>query len=144
MGKILIIKDADFSVNGMSLGEQTDIASTITLTRGYNVNGATTNQPNTRLGTANIVNLSSYISQGYTKLVAVLLTTGAHLHCLKLTNADESQQQRPSEGYVADNLSIDLTSSLPYLRYSTSKVEGTYGSATYTASALARILLIKY
>lgn len=142
MGKLLVIKDADFSANGMALGEQEDIASTITLTRGYNVNGPTTF--NSRLGTADKLNLSSYISQGYTRLVATLLSPSAHSQCLKMVNSDESQEIRPSASYTTEPLSVDLTSSMPYLRYSTSKTSGDYSATSYNASTLARIVLVKY
>ncbi len=141
MGKVLIIKDADFSANGMPLGTTIDIASTLTLTRGYNMVGAAGDN---RLATEPNVDLSSYISQGYSILIATIKSPTVSLHCLKMTNAAGTQEVRPSASYTTNELKVQLTSELPYLRYGTSKITGTYSSASYSADALAEIKLIKY
>lgn len=141
MGKLLIIRDADFSANGIQLGESVDIANTLTLTRGYNMVGATGNG---RLATEPNVDLSSYISQGYRVLVAKIKSPTVHNQCLQIQNASGTQTVRPSSAYTANDIAIDLDANLPYFRYSLSKVSGEYASATYSADSLAEIKLIKY
>ena len=144
MGKLLVIKDADFAINGMNLGTSIDIAPDITLTRGYNVNGETSYVPNKRLGTASPVDLSNYIAQGYRTLVAkIILDPTVHNQCLQIQNADGSVTERPSQAYTGNDLIVALNPNMPYLRYSTAK-DADYYAATYLASTFAEIKLIKF
>lgn len=141
MGKVLIIKDADFSENGIQLGTSIDIANTLTLTRGYNMVGTAGNG---RLATEPNVDLSSYISQGYRVLVAKIKAPSTHNQCLQIQNASGTQIVRPTNVYTGNDIAINLDANLPYLRYSTAKVSGDYTSTTYSADSLSEIKLIKY
>jgi hypothetical protein len=147
MGKVLIIKDADFSENGIQLGTSIDIAGNLTLRRGYNINGAAASGvANARLATEPNVDLSTYISQGYTRLVAKMKTPydSFHNQCIRITNADGTRNVTPSASYTADMLSVQLDPELPYFRYSTRILTGTYNNETYNAGTFAEIKLIKY
>ena len=145
MGKVLIIKDADFSENGIQLGTSIDIASTITLTRGYNVNGqAGSSVANARTGVVTPIDLSSYIAQGYSVLTAKISAPLLHQQCLQIQDSSGTRIVRPESSYTTNEITINLDASLPYFRYSTARISGTYASETYSASALAEIKLIKY
>lgn len=142
MGKILIIKDADFSANGIQIGNTVDIASGITLTRGHNISGSTTNKK--RMGTASHIDLSSYISQGYTTLTAIVINTSMNNQCLKMDNSDGTQSFQPESGYVAENITVTLNPSMPYLTYSMARMDGNDYATSYSASQVAKLILSNY
>jgi hypothetical protein len=142
MGKILVIKDADFSVNGIQVGDSIDIASSITLNRGYNVNGASTT--NNRVANTSLFDLSSYIAQGYTHIIAKSLIPTRDEQCMVIQNADRTLYNQPYRVYTEEQIIIPLSSDMPYLRYSISRTNGNFFNSTYSADALVKLILVKY
>lgn len=142
MGKVLIIKDADFSENGIQVGETIDIASSITLNRGYNVNGESTT--NNRVANTSLFDLSSYIGQGYTHIIAKSLAPTRDNQCMMVQNADKTLYNQPYRVYTENQIIIPLSSDMPYLRYSMSRTNGDFNNSTYSADALVKLILVKY
>lgn len=75
MGKRLIIKDANFSANAIDrVIEDMDITSLLTFVKG--INGASMSSNASRAGIRPRLDISSYMSQGYTKTKVVLKKNG--------------------------------------------------------------------
>lgn len=142
MGKVLIIKDADFSENGIQVGDSIDIASLITLNRGYNAVGQSTT--NNKVANTSLFDLSSYIAQGYTHIIAKALLPTRDKQCMRVQNADGTLNYQPYRVYTENQIIIPLSSDMPYLRYSISRTNGDFTSSTYSANLLVKLILVKY
>lgn len=143
MGKILIVKGADFSENGMQIDfnlQPIQIDGEITISRNYDVSGAS-GAGDGSLANITKFDLTEYINLGYNKITATLKSPGLMIQCLELSNLDGSSYVRPETEYVTTVIETSIDISKPYLRYSTQRPGSTYGSSSYLASALATITL---
>ena len=146
MGKILVITGADFSENGIRVGETLDITSQFTLTRAYNFAGEdSSSDKNKYLNLVTPFSLSSYISAGYTQVtIKKVSESSPHSIAMAFCNSSRGDLTPPSPTYGTASVTVDLNSSVPYLLVGAYRNDGsTYGSATYAASAIMIITLYK-
>lgn len=148
MGKVLIIKGADFSENGMQSGTITDITAIFTLTKNYNFGGQMSSSApnyNKTLNLVSPVDLSTYIQQGYTTMILTRASSESP-HTIAACNCDSSRGNRSpaTPVYTTGQYTLQLNASLPYVLIGTVRTDGNvYGSNTYAASAIMTVQLIK-
>ena len=148
MGKVLIIKGADFSANGMQAGTITDITSLFTLTKNYNFGGAMSSGATNYNKTLNLVSpvdLSAYIQQGYTTMLLTRVSQESP-HSIAACNCDSSRGNRSPQtpAYTTGTYTLQLNASLPYVLIGVLRTDGnTYGSNSYAASAIMTVQLVK-
>lgn len=137
MGKILIIKGADFTQNGISIDVQSsiEIGGNITLTKGYDISGNSSS--GSYLANVDKYDLTQYIAQGFNHIRSTMLITNQQ-QCLELSNLDGSSYVRPENNYVGTVIESPIDISKPYLRLSTKRT-GSYASQTYQADAIVKI-----
>lgn len=149
MGKVLIIKGADFSANGMQAGTIVDItASCGTLTKNYDFNGAISSGNayyNKSLNFVSPLDMSSYIAQGYTQIIATKVSADSpHLIAIKFCDANRANQIPADMTYQQGPITLTFDASRPYLLIGTRRNDGnTYGSNTYAVSAIFKIEIVK-
>lgn len=146
MGKVLIIKGADFSVNGIPMMQPIEIADTITLYRGYNALGemeSTNPTKNKRVGVQIPIDLSSYINNGYRGVKFTLTNSLTHMQFIAFcedVNRDNRYNVTPAFTY--DEVITPIDATRPYLIIVMKRNnDDDYISESYNASTLLSIEL---